>query len=347
MNKSEKKEEIDPLVEKSAEYFRLAISALSRQGLALSPSNYAVFFIHVSGQDLALSTRLATMMESAEGINQVQCDQLYKEFIDDCGLRGVESIRHSLHSRISQSLHDAQSTLNKNSDYQGKLQSFSASIKNTPEVKGESLLADGMLNMTKDMELHMSSMHGNLLESISELTQLRTQISALRQQASVDSLTGVSNRHALDTSFKQMLTDANNNNQRMSALMVDIDHFKSFNDRYGHLIGDQVLRYVAQVIKNQVKGHDLVGRYGGEEFMVLLPQTLLEGAEALAKQICSAVSQKTLVNKGNEKDYGNVFVSVGVAQSLPGDTPDDLFRRMDKALYQAKSRGRNRVVCSS
>ncbi len=107
------------------------------------------------------------------------------------------------------------------------------------------------------------------------------------------------------------------------------------------------LRYVAQVIKNQVKGHDIVGRYGGEEFMVLLPQTVLKGAEALAQQVCAAVGKKKLVNRGNDRDYGQVHVSIGVGQSLPGDAPDDLFRRMDVALYQTKAQGRNQVVCSS
>jgi diguanylate cyclase len=129
--------------------------------------------------------------------------------------------------------------------------------------------------------------------------------------------------------------------------MFDIDHFKSFNDSYGHLTGDQVLRLVGMSLKQTIKGQDITARYGGEEFAVVLPNTALRQALTVADHIRRAVMSKELKKKSTGEMLGRVTISVGVSMLKPGDDTDSLIERADACLYAAKRAGRNRVVCEA
>jgi diguanylate cyclase len=126
--------------------------------------------------------------------------------------------------------------------------------------------------------------------------------------------------------------------------MIDIDHFKKFNDTYGHLIGDEVLRVVARLLRENVKGRDTPARYGGEEFAVILPQTSLNHAAKLAEQIRNTLASRKVHDKRTDASYGTLTVSIGAAKFQPGEPLDPLVQRADQALYRAKNQGRNRVV---
>ena len=133
----------------------------------------------------------------------------------------------------------------------------------------------------------------------------------------------------------------------MSLIMTDIDHFKSFNDTWGHLTGDQVLRLVAMSMKQNVKGQDITARYDGEEFAVVLPNTVLRSAVTVGDHIRRAVMSKELMKRSTGQNLGRVTVSVGVATARNGDTVQSLISRADSCLYAAKRNGRNRVICET
>ena len=126
-------------------------------------------------------------------------------------------------------------------------------------------------------------------------------------------------------------------------MLVDIDHFKRFNDTWGHQTGDQVLRLVAMTLKSNLKGKDMAARYGGEEFAAILPATDLEGAVIVADNIRKAVQAKELLKRSTNEKLGRITASFGVAAYHPGDTPSSLIDRADRCLYAAKHAGRNRV----
>jgi diguanylate cyclase len=130
-------------------------------------------------------------------------------------------------------------------------------------------------------------------------------------------------------------------------LMFDIDHFKSFNDNYGHLTGDQVLRLVALSLKQTIKGQDIIARYGGEEFAVVLPNTGLRQALSVADNIRRAVMSRELKKKSTGEILGRVTISVGVSTLQPGDDIYTLIERADLCLYAAKRNGRKRVICET
>lgn len=157
-----------------------------------------------------------------------------------------------------------------------------------------------------------------------------------------DPLTGIGNRAALENSLAREVSLAQRHQQPLALMVIDIDWFKKVNDRHGHAIGDAVLRSVARVIAAELRGDDLLFRFGGEEFVVLLRGTRPEGARVVAERIRSTVESATCACEG--KDI-QVTVSIGIA-SLGDENGDHLFDRADHALYEAKQQGRNRVVAA-
>ena len=166
-----------------------------------------------------------------------------------------------------------------------------------------------------------------------------------RVLAALDPLTGVANRRSLIAALDRDVARAVRMRESIALMMVDIDHFKHVNDQYGHPVGDQVLCSVVNVLRQRVRSQDLVGRYGGEEFMVLLPDTTLVGAEQLARELCKAVEESRCPVDGVDGPGISVTVSIGVfgGRLESDDSWDMLITAADRALYQAKSNGRNRV----
>jgi len=162
----------------------------------------------------------------------------------------------------------------------------------------------------------------------------------LEIMATKDKLTGIDNRHAFDPAFQQVLKTASRNKDDLSIILVDIDYFKKVNDSHGHMVGDQVIIKVAQTLKENLRNSDLLCRWGGEEFMMLLPKCKLADAQLLAEKIRLQIEQQTLVIEGNKI---TITASFGLCEYTDGASQSDVFEQVDKALYSAKSLGRNRV----
>lgn len=162
--------------------------------------------------------------------------------------------------------------------------------------------------------------------------------------AHTDQLTQTGNRTALLDSLKREFDLAHRYQTPLSIILLDVDHFKSINDSFGHDIGDAVLRAVARAIKDSVRRSDILFRYGGEEFVIVLANTSRDGAANLAERVRVMVETSFRALRGSDLC---VTLSLGVAMMLPGETHLDLLRRADHAMYQAKHGGRNRVVTAT
>jgi len=160
---------------------------------------------------------------------------------------------------------------------------------------------------------------------------------ALELLSSTDQLTALSNRRKLEECLEQKLKESTRGSS-FSIIMIDIDRFKTINDTYGHEIGDHVLVHTARLMRESIRTSDMLGRWGGEEFLLILPQTSLEGALVIAEQMRSKIYQFTF-----EHYPQRVTMSFGVATHHAGDTPNSILRRADNALYRAKNSGRNRI----
>jgi diguanylate cyclase len=177
-----------------------------------------------------------------------------------------------------------------------------------------------------------------------EIELLREHLDLVEREASLDALTGIANRKSFDIVLRESIALAAREEQPLSLLMIDIDHFKAFNDAHGHQLGDNVLKLVARYMKECVKGRDTVARYGGEEFAVVLPHTRLDAAVQAANVIRRHVSSKNVVNRRTGATLGQITLSIGVAEFRRGEPASELVHRADEALYLAKSNGRDKVA---
>jgi two-component system, cell cycle response regulator len=163
---------------------------------------------------------------------------------------------------------------------------------------------------------------------------------AAREMSMTDALTGLLNRYGLHRALQREHSEARRYARPLACLLLDIDFFKTINDKYGHAAGDAALMQTGRVLTQSVRGSDVVCRYGGEEFLILAPETNLEGATALAEKIRIAVSSRVF---GDGERVFTLTLSVGAAELRSDESGNDMIARADEALYQAKQAGRNRV----
>jgi diguanylate cyclase (GGDEF)-like protein len=168
--------------------------------------------------------------------------------------------------------------------------------------------------------------------------ELKEANETIQRLARTDPLTGLANRRALDETFGREIARAERLPGDLSMIIWDLDHFKSINDQYGHIVGDQVLARAATVFNSQSRPYDLAARYGGEEFVLVLPGTSANGAIATAERIRKEIADLTVPGCPRQ-----ITISLGIASWMAGETPEAFVARADAALYRAKSAGRNRV----
>ena len=201
----------------------------------------------------------------------------------------------------------------------------------TPEQRHDSHFRTEILQLTNDLSLMMR-------ESARKNRELQEANETIERLARTDGLTGLANRRTLHEALPREIARAERMGECLSLIMTDLDHFKSVNDQYGHLTGDQVLVHAASVFGSQLRPYDLAARFGGEEFILLLPGTSGDDAAAIAERIRKAVAEIKVPGCPRQ-----ITVSLGVATWMPGEAPEQFIARADRALYGAKSSGRNRV----
>jgi diguanylate cyclase len=163
----------------------------------------------------------------------------------------------------------------------------------------------------------------------------------------LDAVTHLKNRHWLEANLPREVKTASEFNEPLCVIMADVDHFKKINDTFGHAVGDEILRRFGELLSKNIKGRDTAVRFGGEEFVVVLPHTQIEGADNLGEQIRNELQSKKWMHHKTGKPIGTVTASFGIAQLRPGDGPDSLLERADAKLYEAKAAGRNCVKSES
>jgi diguanylate cyclase len=195
------------------------------------------------------------------------------------------------------------------SNYTESLVDMSEQLGKSKDREGIRTIVESLVHTAKEMEISNVKLEESLVASKKELLDLHAHLEAVRSESLTDPLTQLSNRKYFDAALERALAQARASNEPLSLLMADIDHFKNFNDSFGHLTGDQVLRLVAMSLKQNVKGQDTTARYGGEEFAVILPNTVLRSAITVADHIRRAVMTKELMKRSTGENLGRVTVS--------------------------------------
>jgi two-component system cell cycle response regulator len=241
---------------------------------------------------------------------------------------------------------------------------FAARVRSDEETRGLPVLAvvdvDDRGRAVRALEIGVNDLLARPIDSEELLARVRTQIKRKRyadrlrhsldhslELAVIDQLTGLYNRRYMDSQVSVLAGRARRSGSPLSALVVDIDHFKKINDSFGHDVGDEVLREFAARLASNVRAVDLACRYGGEEFVVLMPDTPIEGAHRIAERIRLNVAGAPFRVAGGRETL-NATISIGVAATTPEDGgAEALLKRADEAVYAAKAKGRNRVIAQA
>ena len=320
-----------------------AFGLMREHAVPLSPENYEIWYEYAAGRNQDLVKALDALLEDKLAFTPERSHELHERYIQNPGGRQeIDKAYERLERLLSHAAESVSEGAGDQNAYCERLSSLSDSAEDGSLAPAS--LVQNILSETRAIVAKGRAIAEQLGESTEEIEQLRRNLDEVRQQAQTDALTGIANRSLLDSRLRLAIEEAYTTGQPLSLIMGDIDHFKSFNDTYGHHIGDKVLKVTASVIKQNVKGRDLAARYGGEEFCIVLPATPLEGAVSLAEKIRRMLADHRLANKKSGQSYGRITMSLGVATWRAGETPEDLTQRADQSLYAAKRGGRNKVV---
>ncbi len=321
------------------------MSLMQEKGIPPTPKNFTIWYAYFAKANPDLTRLLDRMLESGEEFSAERSAQIFGQFFElDTEAEAIRQTGALIQASVTKVLEKIDQAGDHATHYGEQLEDFSGRLAGGLQAKDLRGLVDGILGETQKMRARSEGLAGELKRSSLEIVELRCNLEHVRREAHLDGLTGIANRRAFDAHLAEAMGAAHESGEPLSLLMVDIDHFKRFNDRFGHPLGDKVLQLVAGILKSSVKGRDTVARYGGEEFAIILPKTALCDAATLAEQIREAVATRKIVNKATGDDYGTITLSIGAAAWRPGEPGENLIERADEALYRAKRTGRNRVV---
>lgn len=321
-----------------------ALDYIARYGTPPTPHVYELFYTICAGQNAELNEALATIVADKRKVSGRDAERLYDKYLStdktSAEMAGIGSKMNGEMSSLMSLIGTAVTTAN---TYQASLQNAEQKLASGPAQQNVEALVQSLLAATQTMAQTNAEVSANLETSRAQVEQLEDCLRAAREESSKDPLTGLANRRQFDIMLDEAILSAGNTNTPLSLLMIDIDHFKPFNDEHGHVAGDSALRYVASCIKSNIKEHDTAARYGGEEFAVILPQTSLEHAMSVAERIRHLVHARHLVKKATGEDMGRISVSVGATEREEKDSAESFLHRADMCMYAAKAAGRNQV----
>jgi diguanylate cyclase len=329
-------------------FAELALGQIKSLRQTAIPRNYEIWYVYATGYNSELNKIINETLARNGKLTEADLEQIYDTYlsqikttdrIDKVGARVIGEI-----DDVMQLIGDA---LSMSASYDASLTSASEKLDTAVSREQVKEVVEALVRTTREMRDTGKALEARLKLSKMEISNLQLSLEAIRAESFTDPLTGLGNRKYFDRSIETAVANANATGEPLSLLMFDIDHFKSFNDSYGHLTGDQVLRLVGMSLKQSIKGQDITARYGGEEFAVILPNTALRQALTVADHIRRAVMAKELKKKSTGEILGRVTLSVGVAMLRPGEDTDSVIERADACLYAAKRTGRNRVICET
>lgn len=329
---------------KSAEYLRLVIPLLSKHKAAPNPFNYALWYEYVSNSNAELNQELDAVLDKGEALTDEILEAFYVKYIAEYDEKKFNLV-NSKFQRLLDSLSDSTArTSDQAVSFSECLGEYGNQLQAKPEADSVSNIIEGLTSNTERMQDSISALNNKLDESRSEASELRSELDRIRTEAITDPLTGLVNRKGLKTAFEKALGGVKTDQDNVCLLIIDIDRFKVLNDTYGHLLGDKVIKFIADLIRQRVKGKDTAARFGGEEYVVLLPDTPISGARTVAEDIREAIGKSKIQRQTDKKPIGKVTASIGVARFRIGESIDDFINRADAALYESKNNGRNLVT---
>ena len=320
-----------------------AMRSMAEQRVPSTPNNFHVWFKYTLGAPPVLKRAIDILIGNKRKFDAQTNREIYESYVgskasDDAVAHDVSQQLHSVMSSAKQFLTTAIA------DNRTQMAAINDVSERTEAGVDPKLLVESLMSELAKAATRATQLEAGFMEKSRELDTIRDSLIKSEERAKTDTLTGLPNRRALEEFFRKAQLAAMEQGEAVSALLIDIDHFKRFNDEYGHGVGDQVLRLMAKVLREQVREIDLPARYGGEELIVVLPDADLVTCTTIAERIRRSIAECKMSRRSTGEALPGITVSIGVAQFQGGESMADLIDRCDRALYLAKKMGRNRVV---
>ncbi len=307
--------------------------------------NFELWTYFVGAPDSPLGREIARIMGEGEAFTDSVAEELSSAFLPKSRLgdqirNAGDALSKELAS-VSEAIKKAQISSDR---YGDTLADAAGKLGDDASPAALRATVQSLSAATRKISEENRALERRLMESTDEVNKLREHLEQVRRDATTDGLTNLSNRKAFDEELTRVCAQAEARGEALTLAVLDIDHFKNFNDTWGHQTGDQVLRFVASVIGRKGAPPRFTARYGGEEFAMIFPGEEAAKAFRALEEIRAEISSRTLKRRSTNDDLGIVTVSAGLAQHKAGETPSSLLERADSALYASKRNGRNRTT---
>jgi diguanylate cyclase len=324
---------------------QVALAEMQAAGVWPTPLNFELWIHAAADAEGPLSRELRALRSSGEAITEDKSEELAARYLPrgklDEKIRDAGQHLDTQLEQVARAIVSAQKT---NADYGRTLAGASRELAQEAPVEDVKRLVSDLAAATRRVHRENDTLEKRLRTSTEEVQRLRERLEDARRDAMTDALSGLPNRKAFDQGLAKACAEADATGAPLTLAVLDIDHFKRFNDTWGHQTGDQVIRFVASIIRRNGGAPRLPARYGGEEFALVLPGERAGRAQEVLDAVRTEISSRSLKRRSTDEDLGAVTVSAGVAQRRRGESLSSLVERADAALYESKRAGRNRVT---
>jgi len=327
------------------ELARDALAQMEGHKVWPTPLNFELWLHYLGDPNGALGQEIQRMLGAGEPFTEEASETLAQTYLPRARLTDEIRDAGAQLSKELKSVATAIATAQKTQEAYGRTLAVAGEgLDKADEAPAVRQLVETLSDATRKVQTDNARLEKRLQESTKEVNLLREHLEQVRRDAMTDALTTLANRKAFDEHLTRICAEADEAKAPVALALIDIDHFKRFNDTWGHQTGDQVLRYVASVIGRVANSPRIAARYGGEEFAIIFPSERTPLVEAALNAIREEIGGRQLKRRSTNEDLGAITISAGVAQRRDGEDPTALMERTDAALYVSKRTGRNRVT---
>lgn len=327
---------------------RAALDSMEASKVWPTALNFELWTHYVVDPNGALGQELGRLIAIGEPLTETISEELAAAYLPKARLN--EQIRDAgdLLSKellaVSQAIQSAQAS---NAAFGKTLSSASRDLDAPQDPDAIRVMVETLSTATRRVQKQNQTLEKRLEASTAEVERLKEHLEQVRRDATTDGLTNLANRKAFDDELDRACAESDQHGSPLLLALLDIDHFKSFNDTWGHQTGDQVIRYVASVIGRLGATPRFAARYGGEEFAMIFPAESAVEVQSTLEEIRVEVASRMLKRRSTNEDLGTITISSGFAERRPGEAGINVMERADAALYASKRSGRNRVTSAA
>ncbi len=324
-------------------YLKSVISLIGKHKIPANLINIHLLYEYVMGNNQLLIKELDNLFSNPQKHTADIAEGLYRNHIWDDDKRSYEQLNNTLSEYFTNILSSAQKASIDTSQTSQNLEKHSNALERDDRPEKIKDIFKDIIQETKKALTINQGFERELNIQKNELKRVKEELAQTKKLAEIDPLTALKNRRSFELSLKGDMNEAIDSKEPLGLIMLDIDFFKKINDKYGHINGDKVIRFVAKTLSDNIKGQDTAARIGGEEYAILLPKTNLEKTKLFAENLRGIIEKSKLIIPSTNEKLDQITVSVGVTIFKPGEDEEKFIDRGDRALYMSKQNGRNKV----